>query len=178
MKIKNIVLTGVGGQGVILASNITSNAIFKKGLDVKVSSIKGMSQRLGSAVSIIRYGKKVYSPTTSKIDYLVGFELLETSRYINFLKEDGVGIVNNYKVKIEDYLTDIIKRLKGRNFLIINCQEELNNQKIINLFFLGALSKYLDIEKRYWIESIKEIIPLGYVNINLKAFESGINYNR
>ena len=65
MKTKNILIAGVGGQGVILASNIISEALFKAGFDVKTSSVKGMSQRLGSVVSNVRFGKKVYSPTVS-----------------------------------------------------------------------------------------------------------------
>ena len=89
MKTKNILIAGVGGQGVILASNIISEALFKSGFDVKSSCIRGMSQRLGSVASNVRFSKKVHSPISRKIDYLVGFELLEALRYIEYLDKGG-----------------------------------------------------------------------------------------
>ena len=177
MKTKNILLTGVGGQGVILASDIISNALSKAGFDVKTSSIKGMSQRLGPVVSSIRFGEKVYSPVISKADYFLGFELLETLRYIDYLNKDGIGIVNNYKARIENYPKGIIKRIKKNNVVLLDGQK-ISDTKVINLLFLGILSRHLGIEKRFWIESIKEVIPEKDVNINLKAFEEGIRYNK
>lgn len=173
MVTKNILLAGVGGQGVILASDIISKALFKGGLDVKSSSIKGMSQRLGSVVSSIRFGEKVYSPIISKADYLLGFELLETLRYVDKLNRDGIGIINNYKARIENYPENIIKRIKKNNVTLLDGQKISGNIKVINLLFIGILSKHLGIEKRFWIESIKEIISKKYVDINLRAFEEG-----
>jgi indolepyruvate ferredoxin oxidoreductase beta subunit len=174
MRTKNILLTGVGGQGVVLASNIISKALFKAGFDVKTSSIKGMSQRLGSVVSSVRFGEKVYSPVVSKADYLLGFELLETLRYVDYLTRDGIGIINNYEASIENYPKDIIKRIKKNNVLLLDWQKISCNKKTINLLFIGILSRHLGIEKRFWIESIEEIVPEKYVGVNLKAFEDGI----
>nr|AQS32421.1 hypothetical protein [uncultured archaeon] len=175
MKTKDILLAGVGGQGVMLASNIISEVLFKAGFDVKTSSIKGMSQRLGSVVSSVRFGEKVYSPVIRKADYFLGFELLETLRYISYLNKGGIGIINNYESRIENYPKEIIKRIKKNNVILLDGQKMLGNKKVINLLFLGILSRHLGIEKRFWIESIKEIIPEKYVNINLRAFEEGIN---
>jgi len=172
--IKNILLAGVGGQGVLFASNIISETLFKAGFEVKTSSVKGMSQRLGSVVSNVRFGKKVYSPISRKIDYLVGFELLEALRYIEYLDKDGAGIVNNYEARIEAYPDGIAERLKKNNIELIDGEKVLDNKKMINLFFLGILSRHLDIEKRFWVESIKEIIPEKCVDVNLKAFDFGV----
>jgi len=177
MKTKNILLTGVGGQGVILASDIISNVLFKAGYDVKSSSIKGMSQRLGSVVSSIRFGERVYSSVISKVDYLLGFELLETLRYADKLNKGGIGIINNYKAMVENYPDDMIKKIKKNNIILLDGQKITGNTKVINLLFQGILSRYLGIEKRFWIESIKEIIPEKHVDINLKAFEKGVTFN-
>ena len=177
MKTKNILLAGVGGQGVMLASDIISETLFKAGFDVKTSSIKGMSQRLGSVVSSIRFGEKVYSPVISKADYFLGFELLESLRYIAYLDKDGIGIVNNYESKIENYPKDIINRIKKDNVILLDGQKISGNTKVINLLFLGILSRYLGIKKRFWIETTKEIIPEKYVDINLRTFEEGVKFN-
>lgn len=176
MRTKNVLITGVGGQGVVLASNIISEALFKSGFDVKSSCIMGMSQRLGSVASNVSFGKKVHSPISRKIDYLVGFELLEALRYVEYLDKDGIGIINNYEAKIEAYPNDIKKNVKKENIILIDSQEILGNLKSINLLLLGILSKFLGIKKKYWLESIKEIIPEEYININLKAFERGFNF--
>jgi len=175
--IKSILLAGVGGQGVVLASSIISEALFKAGFDVKVSSIKGMSQRLGSVVSNIRFGKKVYSPISRKIDYLIGFELLEALRYVDCLDKGGVGIVNNYEARIESYPDGIAERFKKNNVELINGEKVLDNKKVVNLFFLGVISRYLDVEKRFWVESIEEVVPEKYVDVNLKAFYYGLKLN-
>jgi len=177
MKTKNILLVGVGGQGIILASNIISEALFKAGFDVKTSSIKGMSQRLGSVVSNVRFGSKVYSPISRKIGYLVGFELLEALRYIEYLDEGGIGIINNYEARIVVYPDGILEKIKKNNVILVDGQKGLGKTKAINLLFLGILSRHLDIEKRFWVESIKEIVPEKYVDVNLKGFESGIRFN-
>jgi len=173
--IKNILLAGVGGQGVVLASKIISEALFKAGFDVKTSSVKGMSQRLGSVVSNVRFGEKVYSPVVSRVDFLLGFELLEALRYIDCLDKDGIGIINDYEARIENYPSDVVGRIKKNNVKLIDGEKLLGNAKTVNLLFLGVLSRYLGIEKRLWLESIKEIIPERYVDVNLKAFEFGYN---
>ena len=177
MKTKNILLAGVGGQGVILASNIISEALFKAGFDVKTSSIKGMSQRLGSVTSNIRFGSKVYSPVISKADYFLGLELLESLRYIDYLNNDGIGTINNYEARIENYPKDIINKVKKNNIILVDGQKILGNTKATNLLFLGILSRHLAIEKRFWMESIKEIIPKKYVDINSRVFVRGVKFN-
>jgi len=99
--------------------------------------------------------------------------LLETLRYVNKLNKDGIGVINNYKARIENYPDDIIDKIKKNNVILIDWQKISSNTKVINLFFLGILSRYLGIEEKFWIESIKEIIPKKYVDINLRVFEEG-----
>lgn len=177
MKTKNILLAGVGGQGVLFASNIIAEALFRAGFDVKTSHIKGMSQRLGSVVSNVKFGEKVYSPIASKVDYFLGFELLEALRHIKCLNDEGIGIVNNHESKIEGYPEGIAEKLKKNNVELIDAGKVGGNQKTINLFFLGALSNYIGIGERFWLESIKEWVPEKYVDVNLKGFEKGANFD-
>ncbi|MCX7944628.1 MAG: 2-oxoacid:acceptor oxidoreductase family protein, partial [Deltaproteobacteria bacterium] len=97
--VTNVLFAGVGGQGVILASAILSQAAFKSGFDVKDSELHGMAQRGGSVISHVRFGKGVYSPLIpkGKADYYVATEELEGLRYVTFVKEKGKVILNKKK---------------------------------------------------------------------------------
>jgi len=99
-QVKNILMVGVGGQGVILASEILSEVMMRAGYDVKKSEVHGMAQRGGSVSTHVRFGSKVYSPLIKKgdADILFSFEVLESVRYLDFLKKDALIIVNNQKV--------------------------------------------------------------------------------
>ena len=98
--VNNILLAGVGGQGILLASEILSEVLMLAGFDVKKAEVHGMAQRGGSVVSHVRYGKQVLSPTIAEgtADVLFGFELLETCRYLPFLKKGGQVIANNVRI--------------------------------------------------------------------------------
>ena len=89
--VKSIMIVGVGGQGTLLASRLLGNVIQQNGYDVKVSEVHGMSQRGGSVVTYVKYGKEVYSPVIEKgeADYILAFELLEAARYLPYLKKGG-----------------------------------------------------------------------------------------
>ena len=93
----NVMIVGVGGQGSLLASKLLGRVALKKGYDVKVSEVHGMSQRGGSVVTYVRFGDKVYSPVIDKgeADYIISFETLEAARYIDCLKKGGTVIVNS-----------------------------------------------------------------------------------
>ncbi len=97
---KNILFVGVGGQGTILVSKILTAGLMKAGYDVKMSEVHGMAQRGGSVSTQVRYGKKVYSPIIGRgqADILVAFEKMEAARWSEFLKPDGIVIVNNYEI--------------------------------------------------------------------------------
>ncbi len=148
----NILLCGVGGQGVILASTIISHAGLKKGYDVKKSEVHGMSQRGGAVVSHIRIGKKVYSPLipTGEANYLVSLNPMETKRNKHFLIDSGK---------------------------IIQCPEQvmekLDNIRSQNVALIGILSNFLDIDEKTWKDVMKEKIKPELVETNYRAFELG-----
>ena len=103
-QVTNILLVGVGGQGILVASEIISEALMLAGFDVKKSEVHGMAQRGGSVVSHVRYGEKVFSPiiTEGEADIMLGFELLETYRYLPLMKQNGRAVVNNLKINPAD----------------------------------------------------------------------------
>ena len=100
METTNILLAGVGGQGVLLASQIFTSVAIEAELDVKQSEVHGMSQRGGSVTSHVRFGEKVYSPTIDpgEADFLIGFERLETLRNTHCLKVGGTIIYNSMRI--------------------------------------------------------------------------------
>ena len=190
MNEKNILIAGVGGQGVILASEILSEVGIKAGYDVKKSEIHGMSQRGGSVTSDVRWNKeKVYSPTISKksADFILGFEKLETLRSIDMIKPDGVIISSDYHLDPmtvsagnQIYPEDVeekIKKIHPRSYFFSNEEviKKIGNPKAINIFIVGALSYFMDIDKELWFDVIKNKVPPKTVELNIKAFEEGYN---
>ena len=184
----SIKFVGVGGQGTILAAKIMCTVLINAGYDVKMSEIHGMSQRNGSVSSEVRFGEKVYSPVIEKgdADYLISFEQMEASRHINYLKKDGILIVNNHKInsmvtlngKVE-YPKGILEKMnsavKTYSLEASEIALKLGNVKVVNLIMLGTLSKLLDSKPLNWIEAIKESVKPQFLDINLKAFEIGAN---
>lgn len=185
--IKNILLAGVGGQGILLASEIMSEALMLAGYDVKKAEVHGMAQRGGSVVSHVRYGKQVMSPTIADgtADVLFGFELLETFRYLSLLKKGGQVIVNNVRIAPpsvalgkEDYPEDIPGYLLSEieDAHVVNgmeLAEQAGDIRTVNVVLIGALSLYLNIEKEIWEQAIKSMVPEKFLDLNLKAFELG-----
>jgi indolepyruvate ferredoxin oxidoreductase beta subunit len=185
---KSIKVVGVGGQGTILLAKILTVVFVEAGYDVKMSEIHGMSQRGGSVSSEIRYGDKVYSPVIEKGDasILVSLEQMEAARNIDYLKKDGVLIVNNYKIhsmvtlngKIK-YPDTILEDLGGRvkTHVIEGTDKaiELGLDKVMNIIMLGALSKVLNLDNLNWEKAIRESVKPQYIDINLKAFNIGQN---
>ena len=117
---KSILLVGVGGQGTILAGKILSQALLGAGYDVKMSEIHGMSQRGGSVSTHVRYGKIVESPVIERggADILVGFELMEALRWLEYLRPGGDLIVNNYQINpmpvligMAEYPNDLLEKI-------------------------------------------------------------------
>jgi len=181
---KNILLVGVGGQGTILTSKIISTAFLNAGKDVKMAEIHGMSQRGGSVTTQIRIGSKIYSPVIEKgtADVIVAFEKSEALRWVDYLKKDGILIVNDYTIEpftvslgISTYPTDVIDEYKQKfsHLHIFNAFEQA--EKLGNV--LGSLVKYLNLEDIDWIQVIKDTVPAKHVKLNQDAFEAGYNYS-
>ncbi|MBU0519477.1 indolepyruvate oxidoreductase subunit beta [bacterium] len=183
----NVLIVGVGGQGVLLASQILSDVALQAGNDVKKSEVHGMSQRGGVVSSHVRFGPKVYSPLipNGQADVILAFERAEALRWAHELKPDGNMIVNDQKLippiasgtqyqypdDALDQLTDKIKSLKVLNAGQIS--EELGNPRLANTILLGALSLTQKFEADLWRDVIKRRVPPKTIDLNLKAFDEG-----
>jgi indolepyruvate ferredoxin oxidoreductase beta subunit len=186
-QVSNILIVGVGGQGIILASDVLGRVAARAGYDVKKNEIHGMAQRGGSVSSHVRFGKSVSSPIIKlgEADVLLSFEQLETVRYFPFLAVSGKVIVNDHKILPpavftgkQDYPEDILEKIKEKvpDAMIVDGMElatRLGNPRVLNVVFLGALSTHLDIPAQTYEEVLTESLKPKLVDINLKAFHEG-----
>lgn len=186
-KVTNILLAGVGGQGILLASEVLSEVLMMAGYDVKKNEIHGMSQRGGSVTSHVRFGEKVYSPIIpeGEVDVLFGFELLETYRYLPLLKQDGKVLVNRLRIMppsvatgIDRYPEQLEERLTAavtdtRVVDGLDLAMAAGNPRTVNTVLLGALSNMLEIDLALWTQALEKMVPQKFLAENLKAFELG-----
>ncbi len=188
MEGKNIIISGVGGQGILTASEILALVALESGMDVKKSEVHGMSQRGGSVVSFVKFGKKIYSPLIEKGsgDIILAFELAEALRWKGYLKKQGsIAIVNKFKIipttvslGLETYPEDIEAQFRdeGVNIYIIDAvpiAREAGDARTVNTVLLGALSKHLAYDIETWKKVISYRVPPKTIDANLKAFELG-----
>jgi indolepyruvate ferredoxin oxidoreductase beta subunit len=183
----NVLLAGVGGQGVILASDIMSEVFMEAGYDVKKSEIHGMAMRGGIVTSHFRFGKKVYSPLIKEgeVDILFAFEQLEGLRWINHVKRRGKVVMNDNKVNPPivnlgdmDYPKDIpeIVRSKVKDFYLIKGTDialQLGDARAANVVLLGAISKLFEVKEDIWLNTILNNLPPKVHDLNKKAFAVG-----
>ncbi|MBE6807909.1 MAG: indolepyruvate oxidoreductase subunit beta [Ruminococcaceae bacterium] len=187
MKVSNIMIVGVGGQGSLLASKLLGRLLVNEGFDVKVSEVHGMSQRGGSVVTYVRYGEKVYSPIIDKgeADFIVSFEKLEAARYASYLAKDGKIIVNSQEIDPMPVITgaasyphNALDELSAQG-MDIDCIDaltpalEAGSSKAVNIVLMGRLSKSLDIPEEKWLEAIEQTVAPKFVEMNKKAFKLG-----
>jgi len=189
MKNTNIALVGVGGQGILLASEVTSRAAMLAGYDVKKSEVHGMAQRGGSVVSQVRIGEKVYSPLIpeGETDFLVSFELLESLRYADVLSPGGVALINRQIITPvtvssgqQAWVDDIPARIemaypKRRMLDALKIAQGLGNVRTVNMVMTGALSHFLDIDAKIWEQAVAELVPAKHKDVNLRAFAAGLS---
>ena len=190
MDTKNIMIVCVVGQGTLLASKMLGYVLLQQGYDVKVSEVHGMSQRGGSVVTYVRYGKKVYSPVIDKgeADVIISFEKLEAARWLEFLKKDGTIITNTQEVEPMPVITgaaaypeNLIEKMQAagakvdaKDFLSI--AQEAGSAKAVNIALMGRLSTYFpEISDEQWQDAIEKIVPPKFLDLNRKAFEAGRN---
>ena len=188
-KTRNIFLSGVGGQGTILASNILGQVLLNAGFDVKKAEVHGMAQRGGDVTTHFRFGEKVYSPLIKQgdVDYLISFELLEALRYMNWVKPGGKVILNNFSIlppavnlgKME-YPKNVEKTFKKHfkeNVWLVNgyqIAKSIGNIQVANVVLLGALSNFFpELTENQWAEAIRGLIPAKLHEMNIKAFDEG-----
>ncbi|MGZ4851313.1 MAG: indolepyruvate oxidoreductase subunit beta [Candidatus Bathyarchaeia archaeon] len=183
------VFSGVGGQGVVVLSDIYCEAAMLNGFDVAKAEIHGMAQRGGSVVAYARIGDKVESPLieTGKADVLVGFEMLETARAVPMLKKNGNIIVNMKYIppscsvlgvkpkKTEELLQVLRSKAKVHKVDGIGIAEKLGNLLVVNTILLGALSALpnVPVKQEAFQQAIADRIKEKYISLNLKAFELG-----
>jgi len=182
-KVTNVFICGVGGQGILLASEILSEVALAKGLDVKKSEVHGMAQRGGAVVSHVRFGKKVYSPVIAdgEADILASFEKLEALRWLHALAPDGKLVVNGQEITpsgMETYPDNVDPELEsrapGRHTIdALSLAMEAGHPRAVNTVMLGAFSNFLPFTHDEWKAAIEKRVPPKTVEINLKAFELG-----
>ncbi len=182
----NLLFAGVGGQGVVLASEVLALVAAAEGYDVKQGEVHGAAQRGGAVVSHIRFGERVYSPLNlrGQVDVFVAFEKLEAVRHAHYLKEGGVLIINDHRIEptylnnAVQYPADPIGFLKTKPFrvLVLNASEAaraLGNERVTSLILLGAVSQVLPLRKESWNRVLEERIPARLLALNQRAFAQG-----
>ena len=188
-EVKSVLIVGVGGQGTLLASRLLGNAMLRAGYDVKVSEVHGMSQRGGSVVTYVRYGKEVASPIIEEggADYILAFEQLEAARFLPWLKPDGTMIVNTQCIDpmpvitgAAQYPADLLAQMREKGVEVVSADalslpEEVGSVKAVNVVLIGVMAKRMSLTKEEWMETIRATVPPKFVDMNLKAFELGYN---
>jgi indolepyruvate ferredoxin oxidoreductase beta subunit len=183
----NVLVAGVGGQGVILASDIMCEVFMEAGYDVKKSEIHGMAMRGGIVTSHFRFGKKVYSPLIKEgeVDILFAFEQLEGLRWINHVRPNGKILMNDNKVNPPavnlgemDYPKNIpeIIQSKFKDFYLVKGTEialQAGDVRAANVVLLGAMSKLFTIQDSLWLDTILGHLPPKVHDLNRKAFAAG-----
>jgi indolepyruvate ferredoxin oxidoreductase, beta subunit len=183
----NLLISGVGGQGVVLASYVLSQVAMAEGYEVKQSEVHGMSQRGGSVTSHLRFGDKVYSPLVAPgtVDILLAFEPLEAMRYVHWLKSGGLLVYNTVRVNpspvaagLAEYPADIDERISAawpnvRAVDAATLAAQAGTVKAVNVVMLGAVAQRLPFADETWESVIRRVVPAKTVDTNLKAFALG-----
>ncbi len=187
MKVFNILIAGVGGQGVLLTSKIIAEAALRQGLDVKQSEVHGMAQRGGSVLSQVRFGDRVFSPIIAEgeADLLIGFEPLETARYLHYLRDDGVAVYNTRTIGTigvstgrETYPADIHETIRKHakqvhSFDATQTAVDAGEKRAVNLVLLGAVLRFLPLGEEAIAEAVDIAVPKKALEVNRGAFAAG-----
>jgi len=187
MEIFNIVIAGVGGQGVLMASRVLSESALAGGMDVKQNEVHGMAQRGGSVISFVRIGDRVNSPvvTPGTADLLISFEPLEALRYIHYLKPGGMLVYNKVAINpstvasgLATYPPDIEERIaracaNAHGIDALSIARKAGNAKAVNMVMVGSVLSILPIDPGI-VEGVVKAVSKGKgADVNLKALEGG-----
>ncbi len=189
MKKLDVLVTGVGGQGVVLASDIIGEAALAAGYGVKKTDTLGMAQRGGSVISHVRLGPQVWSPLASEgeVELILAFEKLEAARWCHFLRSGGVVIINNQalpplsvslgneKYPTDERIAGILKRRTEHVYFVDGTRRasELGSPRALNVFMLGCASLFLPLRVSAWKDVISRHLPANLLKLNLAAFDQG-----
>ena len=185
----NFLFVGVGGQGILTASDIAAEVGLRAGYDAKKSEVHGFSQRGGVVESHVRWGDAVAAPLAEKgtVDYLIATEMLEAARWIDWLRSDGVVLINQQHISPMSvtvgeavYPTDedilaVVRARTGDVTMVegLATAERLGNPRLTNTVLLGALSTRLGVAPETWLDVIEQRVPPKYVELNREAFQEG-----
>lgn len=183
----NILFTGVGGQGILLASELTAHAQLAAGFDVKKSEVHGMAQRGGSVVAHLKYGERVYSPLIEPgtADIQVAFEELEAVRYLPYLHRDSAVVVNTQQILPPavatgraSYPVNILDELRSRHINVVAVDafavaRGIGEIRTANVVMVGAMSNFLAVSPRIFLEVIDQQVKEQFREANRKAFIAG-----
>ena len=186
-KAVNVLMAGVGGQGVLLASETLAHAALVQGLEAKQSEVHGVAQRGGSVVSHVRFGPRVHSPLIrcGEVDVLYAGEQLEALRYAHYLKPAGTVVMSDHTVKPikmpgdeSSYPEGAPEFLRGKGYDVVvvpalQVAVDLGEKRCANVVLLGALAAFLPIEHESWLAAIDKRFPAKILDLNLRAFEAG-----
>ncbi|AKB46552.1 Indolepyruvate oxidoreductase subunit IorB [Methanosarcina sp. Kolksee] len=183
----DLLITGVGGQGAILASDIIGKAAVIAGMPIRAAETHGMAQRGGSVVNHIRVGNDYGSMIPKKgADLLLALEPMEAVRYLDFLKDGGIIIMNTQPIipvtvtsgltkypEVSDILDFLSEKYIVKAFNADDLAYEAGNRLAMNVVMVGAVSGYLPIPKETLLDSVKALVPQKTIEVNLRAFEAG-----
>ena len=183
----NILFSGVGGQGILLASELTAYAQLEAGFDVKKSEVHGMAQRGGSVVAHLRYGEKIYSPLIEpgKADIQVAFEEMEAARYLPYLHKDSAVVVNTQRILppavatgLAEYPDNMLDELKDRGINVVavdafSVAKEIGELRTANVVMVGAMSNFLAVSPQIFLDVIDKKVKEQFREVNKKAFAAG-----
>ncbi len=188
MTTTNILLAGVGGQGIILASEVVADVAASAGLEVKKSEVHGMAQRGGSVVTHIRFGERIHSPLVAEgeADFLVAFEAMETLRYLHFLRPASRVIMNLQRIPTlrmlrgeeaypaADEITAAVRAVSDLTTVDAAALAlAAGNQKAANIVLVGAMARELAFKRDAWHDAIAGRLPERLRAANLAAFDAG-----
>ena len=188
MKQGNIHFCGVGGQGILLASELTAHALLAAGFDAKKSEVHGMAQRGGSVEAHLRFGTtRVYSPLIEPgtVDIMLAFEMMEAVRYLPLLNQQSTVIVNTQQIAPPAVATGkmvypdhCLDALTSQGITVVPVDafaiaRKVGNLKAVNVALVGVLSRYLPMDEATWVEVLKKRLPPKILDVNLQAFQEG-----
>jgi len=184
----NVLLAGVGGQGVLVASEALALAALKQGLAAKQSEVHGVAQRGGSVVSHVRFGSRVHSPLIrcGEVDVLYAAERLEAVRYAHYLKPGGAVVMSDHVIKPiqlvdekeKPYPDDVVDFLRGKGYGVtavaaLEAAIELGDKRCANVVLLGVLATLLSLTAESWHHALEALFPEKILDLNRRAFAEG-----
>lgn len=192
---KNIIIAGVGGQGILLFSNLLSKFYMKLGYELKISDVIGLGQRGGGVESHFRYSNQpILSPfiKAGDVDYVISFEQTETLRFLHVLKEDGTILTSTFELTstsvntrlqkdLPESKTEMIKKSDNKTLIIDpeeNKSPDFNINKMMNVVMLGYYAELRGYSHEEMIQIVKDNVPAKFVEGNLKAYDKGADIAR